>query len=534
MNYFEFVKELSLKNNKTFKEQLMNPETKKLWNQVRPVKTRVSRVKAKNIANQQGITQEAPGIKVDLSRAKIVPATVQQEPDRILDYYNQRWSNFVNTIDVNRFISLGIYTGEKRPKELKPYNLTPINYLLNGKRAIYEDSPLSFELSSYIFNPRTFFNNIRNIKIIRNDKLRISSRLKDITSINSVDLVGYDFEENRQDNLTLFQQVSKFKAGLWKYNYDLNLMYLNDMLYDKNTFYSLIFLYGGYLSTDKQHFKDKNLIVVTSRNMGEGVGGFYSRLDSGYFNSSLFPIGLQSADPTFNFSNIVRYLSGKSGETLIQSVDNPQGVNTDGKPVKPVKPVNPQGVNREIPTESVPISTPVQAVSSLLVTEAVPSGFPNFLYEPFQYKPDEQLPNQDPEFSKRIYFRLGKGIDYKNDKFANKNLKVGDFVYHDKYYISQIMEVNKNQQLKIAFFYTDPNNKDIMRVTQKTLTSAAKSKIRPVQFVSKDFKHNAGVYYTSLKNMAIDQFSTYNKVKGYFYIPNNKFEFIDFIFFQSS
>ena len=120
-NYFEFVKELSVKNNKTFKEQLLDPNTKKLWNEVKPKKVRVKKTVTK--------IQKTPGVKVDLSRATVIPSEVKQEPDRILDYYNQRWSNFVNSINIENFRDR--YSLEKRPKELKPYNLNRINYLLN-------------------------------------------------------------------------------------------------------------------------------------------------------------------------------------------------------------------------------------------------------------------------------------------------------------------------------------------------------------------------------------------------------------------
>ncbi len=40
-NYYQFVKELSLKNNKTFKEQLLDPTTKKLWKEIRPKKVKL-------------------------------------------------------------------------------------------------------------------------------------------------------------------------------------------------------------------------------------------------------------------------------------------------------------------------------------------------------------------------------------------------------------------------------------------------------------------------------------------------------------
>ena len=152
--------------------------------------------------------QEAQGVKVDLSRAKIVPATVQQETDRMLDYYNQRWSNFVNTINPENYRN--VYAIDKRPKELKPYNLDSIRYLLMDKVAVIEDSPLSYELSSYVFNPRVNFPGKRNLKILRNDKTKLSRYLKDINMIGNTSEFNHDFDYLKNQGNSLYDQIQIF------------------------------------------------------------------------------------------------------------------------------------------------------------------------------------------------------------------------------------------------------------------------------------------------------------------------------------
>lgn len=484
-NYYQFVKELALKNNTDFRTQLLNPQTKKLWAEVRPKKVRTSKV----VTEQK--VKKTPGVKVDLSRATIVPAEAKQEPDRLLDYYNQRWSNFVNTIPVEMFRDR--YTLEKRPKELKPYNLTSLNYLLNDKRAVYEDSPFSYELSSYIMNPRTFFLGKRSIKIIRNDPLRISNNFKDIVMYGSTLNIPYDFEYdefNRKRNITLYQQVGELEKKLARVNNDLiNLIYLNDMMYDKRALYSLIFLYGAYLS--KKATRDKNLIVVSSNNIGNGVSGFYSNLDAGYFNSLDFPIELPSVTDSFNFSNIILYLSGKSNEVLTKA---PSPFKLSYMKEKP----------KEKPGESSSV------VAS--VVEAAPSGVPPHLYAPFPHDNDEIFPKLDKEFSQRIYFKLGPAVSFKNDTKANDKLKVGDFVYYEKGYLSQVIDLLGNQAAIISVFIKENTTGEKLAYGRRRLQARSNHYVRPVEFVKKELKNSPGIHYTSLKNLALGEDKTYEEV----------------------
>jgi len=294
-NYYQFVKELALKSNRTFKEQLLNPESKIKWNSIKPKKVRV----------KKGVKKE---VKIDISRAELIPSEIKPKEDTLLNYYNQRWLNFVNSLYIER-------------KDLNIYNLEPIKYLLNNKIGIIEDSPYCFELSSFILNPKVYFQNKRNLRIYRNDVKNVSRYLNDINITNQTYTFKYDFESNSKPpfSLSLYEQVDNFYRLL---NRNItkkpNIVYLNDLMYDKRMLYSLIFFYGSYLTRFIKD-RDKNLIVVTKHNLGDNAGNFYKRLDSGFYNGSNFEWGIPDISANFNFVKIAKYLSGEYSDTLIPS-----------------------------------------------------------------------------------------------------------------------------------------------------------------------------------------------------------------------
>jgi len=468
--YFEFVKELSLKNNKTFKEVLLDPNTKLMWNQVRPKKVRVKKTVTK--------LQKIPGVKVDLSRATIIPAEVNQEPDRMLDYYNQRWSNFINSINVENFRD--IYTLEKRPKELKVYNLEPIKYLLYDKPHVIEDSPLSYELSSFILSPRVNFPGKRNINIYRADLTNLSTQLKDINMQNQTSEFMYDFELSREGGNSLYDQVYLFHDIFKTLTRKPNVIYLNDMMYPKRVLYSLIFLYGSYLKLFANN-RDKYLIVVSNNDLGNNVAGFYKKLDVGYFNSGDFEFGIPDSTPEFNFGKIANYLAGTSSEIAIASTVKKQ------------------------PTSVVP---PVLSIPSVPVSNVIPSGGKGHLSQPFPIGVNPvNIPNQDERFNQRIYFRRVKMIDFSNDKLANTNFNIGNFVYHENGYLSQVTRKPKTgtQSAHISFFNKDDKADD------KKLQSMTGAQINTIEFISKS-NFNPNAEYTTLRNMAISKDTTYKEV----------------------
>ena len=477
MNYFEFVKELSLKNNKTFKEQLLDPETKKLWNQVRPVKVRKQRVKIIPLQVSEAIKPD--GVKVDLSRAKIIPSEVKQEPDRMLDYYNQRWSNFVNTINPENFRN--VYTIDKRPKELKPYNLDSIRYLLMDKVAVIEDSPLSYELSSYVFNPRVNFPGKRNIVILRNDLTNLSRQLKDINMRGQTLEFVHDFDLYQEAGKSLYEQIQIFENIFNKRIQQVNIIYLNGMMYTKQQLYSLIFLYGGFLT--KRTNRDKYLIVVSNSDLGRNIGSFYKNLDVGYFNSANFEFGIPSATTDFNFSQIANYLSGTSSEIPISTT------------VKQPSSAAPSSV---VPSSAAPIP---------LTSTAIPVGLKQtYLAEDFPHENPTIFPNQDKEFTQRIYFEYGDIMGV-SDTDSYKKYKVGDFIYFKRGYLSQITSINKQQQIQVAIFALSPRGQSVVKTTTIKAVNTT-IKFRTVRFIkpnNKSFTSN----YTSLRNMAIGSSLTY-------------------------
>ena len=466
-NYYQFVKELAIKNNVNFREQLLDPESKKLWNkaraEARPIKVRKQRVKKLNIEP----------VKLDLSRATLIPAEVKTQPDQLLDYYNQRWSNFVNSINPENYRN--IYAIDRRSKDLKPYNLESIKYLLMDKTGVIEDSPLSYELSSYVFNPRVFFPFKRNIKIYRNDLTNLSRQLKDINMQNKTSEFVHDFELFQQSGKSLYEQIDIFTSIFHNIIKKPNLVYLNDMMYTKRQLYSLIFLYGGYLT--KLNNRDKYLIVVSNSDLGRNVATFYKNLDVGYFNSKEFDFGIPSATSEFNFAKIANYLSGSSAEIPIASTTKKQ-------------------------------PTSVVHVPSIPVTNVIPSGGRGHLSKPFPIGINPiNFPNQDEEFNQRIYFRRVKTVDFSNDKIANTYFNIGDFVYHEEGYLSQVTRKPKTgtQSAHISIFDKDHE------ADNKKLQSASGAQINTIEFIPKS-NFNPNAEYTTLRNMAISKDTTYKEV----------------------
>jgi hypothetical protein len=470
-NYFEFVKELSLKNNKPFKEVLLDTNTKLMWNQVRPKKVRVKKTVTK--------LQKTPGVKIDLSRAQIVPAEIKQEPDRMLDYYNQRWSNFVNSINVENFRD--IYTIDKRPKELKPYNLDSIRYLLMDKSKVIEDSPLSYELSSYVFNVRVNFPGKRNIKIYRNDLTNLSNQLKDINMQNQTSEFMHDFELFREGENSLYDQVYLFHDIFKTLTRKPNVIYLNDMMYPKRVLYSLIFLYGSYLKLFANN-RDKYLIVVSNNDLGDNVAGFYKNLDVGYFNSGDFEFGIPDATPEFNFGKIANYMAGTSSEIPVASMSG----------------------------KTSPI---ISSSTSPIVAMAIQQGVKDILGKPFPYFNQGTVFNtQDKEFIQRIYFIRDKTILLNDPNLKTDDLpNVGDFIYFDEGYLSQVIESNKKGKIfKVAKFYTD--NYGVKKVINFTLRVARNvPSFQTIRFIERG-NARGNTEYTSLRNMAINDSLTYKTV----------------------
>ena len=438
-NYYQFVKELALKSNRSFKEQLLNPESKIKWNSIKPKKVRV----------KKGVKKE---VKIDISRAELIPSEIKPKEDTLLNYYNQRWLNFVNSLYIER-------------KDLNIYNLEPIKYLLNNKIGIIEDSPYSFELSSFILNPKVYFQNKRNLRIYRNDVKNVSRYLNDINITNQTYTFEYDFESNSKPpfSLSLYEQVDNFYRLL---NRNItkkpNIVYLNDLMYDKRMLYSLIFFYGSYLTRFIKD-RDKNLIVVTKHNLGDNAGNFYKRLDSAFYNGSNFEWGIPDISANFNFVKIAKYLSGEYSDTLI----------------------------------------PSQIVKQ-------PSS---------DYKPDPAIqlnttfPNQQSELSERIYYILSETISM-NNLTEDMSPKEGEFIQLNGGYLSQIVSKSSYRVFDAAIFdekeYKKTGRSTIRKFTLREARSIPSFKL--VRFIEKGKPHPKNVKYTSLRNMAINPILTYEQV----------------------
>ncbi len=439
-NYYQFVKELALKSNRTFKEQLLNPESKIKWNSIKPKKVRV----------KKGVKKE---VKIDISRAELIPSEIKPKEDTLLNYYNQRWLNFVNSLYIER-------------KDLNIYNLEPIKYLLNNKIGIIEDSPYCFELSSFILNPKVYFQNKRNLRIYRNDVKNVSRYLNDINITNQTYTFEYDFESNSKPpfSLSLYEQVDNFYRLL---NRNItkkpNIVYLNDLMYDKRMLYSLIFFYGSYLTRFIKD-RDKNLIVVTKHNLGDNAGNFYKRLDSGFYNGSNFEWGIPDISANFNFVKIAKYLSGEYSDTLIPSQ-----------------------------IEKQPSSDPMQTVPAIQLNTT--------------------FPNQQSELSERIYYILSETISM-NNLTEDMSPKEGEFIQLNGGYLSQIVSKSSYRVFDAAIFdekeYKKTGRSTIRKFTLREARSIPSFKL--VRFIEKGKPHPKNVKYTSLRNMAINPILTYEQV----------------------
>ena len=490
-NYFEFVKELSLKNNKTFKEQLLDPNTKALWNGVKPKKVKITERSSALSKGKVTKLQKTPGVKVDLSRATIIPAEVKTQPDTLLDYYNQRFLNFVNSINVENFRN--IYAIDRRSKDLKPFNLEPIKYLLYDKTGVIEDSPLSYELSSFILSPRVNFPGKRNIKIYRNDLTDLSRQLKDINMQNQTSEFVHDFELYKESGNSLYDQIGIFTDIFRNIIRKPNVIYLNDIMYTKRQLYSLIFLYGGYLAALNN--RDKYLIVTSNSDLGDNVAGFYKKLDVGYFNSKEFDFGIPSSSPDFNFSKIANYLAGTSSEIPVASMSGKTFTYTP-IPTPPTSPI---------------ISPFTSPISSPIVAMAIQPGAKDILANPFPYfNTGSIFPTQDKEFLQRIYFIRDKTILLDNPNLKPEDLpKEGDFIYLNEGYLSQVIN-KKGKVFKVAHFYTD--NYGVNKIKDFTLRVARNvPSFQTIRFIERG-KARSNTEFTCLRNMSINPSLTYKTV----------------------
>jgi hypothetical protein len=98
-------------------------------------------------------------------------------------------------------------------------------------------------------------------------------------------------------------------------------------------------------------------------------------------------------------------------------------------------------------------------------------------------------------------------VDFSNDKLANTHFNIGDFVYHENGYLSQVTRKPKTgtQSAHISFF-----NKD-NKVDNKKLQSMNGAQINTIEFIPKS-NFNPNAEYTTLRNMAISKDKTYKEV----------------------
>lgn len=485
LNYFQFVKDLSLKNNVSFKAQLMNPESKKLYKLVKPKKVRVKKL-------VQKFQQEEPkGVKVDLARA-VVP--VEAKPtDEPLNFFNQRWLNFVNTIPYESYRDE--YAIDKRPKDLKPYNLDKLRYLLYDVKSIIEHSPLSYELSSYCLSPYILFPGKRALKLYRHDKYTISRKFKDINLTDTTYEFNHDYNVLAKGSplvsgKALTEQIETLAKRIGRNASSTNLIYINDMMLSKRDLYTYIFLYGSFLTTLIKN-KNKSLIVACSFEIGDGVDGFYKRLDKGYFNSTNFDFGINGVTGDFNFSKIANYLAGQSS----------------GIPVAKILPKN---------IDESPIVSEQQVISSATAYSIV-TGNREFLNQPLPRYNIATYPTLEKEFSQRIYFIRGELLSNKTEMDPRLITPIGSYIYFDNGYISEVINYEKNT-IKVGRFKdgkkSGPSQPGIpSRLSAVSITKGGKgiSYYRPIKFVLPQ-NITPDMDYTSLKNMAIANNKTYREV----------------------
>jgi len=516
-NFFEFVKLKSNEKGITFKEALTNKSIRDEWKSLRKqtndAKREAKRNEAKQLARNilrsapkqnEIITQTTSSPSDDpFKNAKVIPKIDSVViRDEILDIYNKRYSDFINSLGQisQRFIDL--YPAiNKRPEKINLPNFQKLKPYLIDTKIILQDSPFLYDVNAYVFNPRVMFNGKREIIIKNVDPSLVCSYFPAIYDPRS-QLVNYNYNTfNRRSNI-LVDHVTELnnKFSPIQRN-ELDTIYINDMVYDKTELYARIFIYGMFL-TMKTPSNDKKIIVATSFNIGDKVTDFYKSIDTGFFaRSANFDFGVPDiAD--FDFQSIVDYISGKSIITtntnpVINPVTNPVTTNPVTKPDPETKP---DTESDDIDLNQVDLGTiTVEATAVDIITtpgrkeQITFSHFSNIQVIP---------PGQEAEMNKKIYFRLSDMYTVGTDSL--NSLKQFDFVYFQPGFISQIVNITP-QTLSLTII---DNKKNFGMVTNfRVGITSNERRIYKVEFIKPDKvkgqRKVTRVFSTTLRNIAL-------------------------------
>lgn len=537
-SYFQFVSDIAKQRGISFKEAILDKNTKQEWNKLRPKKTKKSKVVTSTVPilpqpELSTSVQQQQRRGLDLSRAKDVPIiTNYVQPDVLNDQFNQRFLQFVNNIPYQNFRE--IFDITKRQSTLSLYDMSKLKPHLSDVTACLEDSQLSYELSGYICNSRTVFNGKRNLKLIRNDLTRYSRNLRDINIQGTINI----FQFNILDALKKYPKMAQLSERLHDFLprsfKNLTLVYLNDMLYNKVDFYKILFIYGMLLS--KVQSNNKKLIIASSYNLGESIKEFYSRIDTGVYSSGDTDFGITASTTEFNFPLIVNYLSGQNitvesyqGDNFRSEFDNTSLYNPYQTPTKPETRGN------------VPLFS--QAERKELNDIFFHSG-PN----------NPQNPNTfiDDELNYRIYFKREKLLSMKNIDIVD--IDVGDFIYWKQGQIGQVKRIsplvsNVNKVREIEVFSLTParqlrdTSNTFGRIGISILKSQTTKDFFKITFISPETGRSNGFEYTNLGSLCFDPNITYKemyeKLKQFIDTnhidpTNNRYPISQFVRFSSS
>lgn len=431
-NYFEFISDIAKERNISFKEAILNPSIKNEWKNMRKQgrKKRVQKKVKKNevlpvverkVENIPS-TQEFIKPKLDLTRAQVVPLISNyQQTDVLNDQFNRRFYEWVNNIPYEQF--RGIYDISKRGNTISIYDMDKFRVHLNDSNIIMEDSPLIYNLSGYIFNGRTNFVNKRNVKLFRNDLTSFSKKYPDINN-TSVYNLRYDIDKQ----LINHPKIYTHSESLYNYikdkerNKPLNIVYLNDMYYSKVHTYTLIFIYGMLLS--KFNNNNKKLLVSSSYNLGESIEEFYSKVDTSQYKVGSYDLNIGSTN--FNFSDIVKFMSGKNIEILDENQQLIDRSEIDAFSVL--------GSSSQLPMT--PVSSPISSPVSVNFTRSKDQR----LNTRFKHGSVQSGKINDDRLKYKLYFRR-KLLSISDIDIRTNVLKVGDFIYFTPGYISQIKSI---------------------------------------------------------------------------------------------
>ena len=433
-NYFEFISDIAKERNISFKEAILNPSIKNEWKNLRKqgrkkgVQKKTKRNEVLSVPETKAENIQSEFIKpqpkennptIDLSRSQVIPLISNyQQTDVLNDQFNRRFYEWVNNINFEQY--RGIYDISKRPNTISIYDMDKFRVHLNDSNIIIEDSPLIYNLSGYIFNGRTNFIGKRNIKMINNDLTQYSKKFPDINN-TSVSTFKYDIDKLLLKHFKIYnhsESIFNFIKDKER-NKPLNIVYLNDMYYSKVHTYTLIFIYGMLLTRFNNN--NKKLLVSSSYNLGESIEEFYSKVDTSQYKTGSYDMNIGSTD--FNFSDIVKFLSGKNVEILDENKELVDRSEIDRFSISGSNlPNTPPLISSQVSMNFT--KSKDQRLNSRFKNGGVKSGKIN-----------------DDRLKYKLYFKRTL-LNISDIDVRSNTLKVGDFIYFTPGFISQIKSID--------------------------------------------------------------------------------------------